>query len=87
MSFSVVRFATVLLRKSPLDYRCYLLDAANRILHFETADFAADGDAKAWATGLCDKYPDYHAVELWSLERKVLFQHCHQRGSPASAAE
>ncbi len=68
------------------DYRCYLLDAGNRILQFETADFDTDAKAKAWAAALCDKYPAYHAVELWSLQRKVWFQHCHAKGPPASAA-
>lgn len=58
-------------------YRCYLLDPANHIIHFETAELHSDAEAITWAVGLCDRYPSYHAVELWRLNQKLWYQHCH----------
>lgn len=54
-------------------YRCYLLDANDRIRHVEAIDCGDDDRARARATELLAQHPTLHSIALWDDERRVAF--------------
>ena len=54
-------------------YRCYLLDAHDRIRHVEAIDCNDDDGARDRAAELLRQHPALHSVALWDRERRVPF--------------
>ena len=52
-------------------YRCYLLDAHDRIRHVEAMDCADDDRARDWAAELLRQHPTLHSIALWDRQRQV----------------
>jgi hypothetical protein len=52
-------------------YRCYLLDAHDRIRHVEAIDCADDDGARDRAAVLLSQHPTLHSMALWDRERRV----------------
>ncbi|HUA50753.1 MAG TPA: hypothetical protein VMB81_01240 [Candidatus Sulfotelmatobacter sp.] len=52
-------------------YRCYLLDAHDRIRHVEAIDCCDDDRARARAAELLSRHPTLHSMALWDRERLV----------------
>lgn len=52
-------------------YRCYLLDAHDRIRHVEAIDCCDDDRARDRAVELLSRHPTLHSIVLWQRERQV----------------
>jgi len=52
-------------------YRCYLLDAFDRIRHVEAIDCDDDDQAHVRARALLGDHPELRAIELWDGARRV----------------
>lgn len=54
-------------------YRCYLLDAHERIRHVEAIDCSDDDRARDRAAELLHQHPTLRSIALWDSERRVPF--------------
>jgi hypothetical protein len=52
-------------------YRCYLLDAQDRIRHVEAIDCCDDDRARDRAAELLSRHPALRSIALWESERRV----------------
>jgi hypothetical protein len=52
-------------------YRCYLLDALDRIRHVEALDCSSDDQARARALELLRQHPTLQSINLWDGDRQV----------------
>jgi len=52
-------------------YRCYLLDALDRIRHVEAIECVSDDQAREHAAALLSKHAALQSIELWDGERRV----------------
>lgn len=69
-------------------YRCYLLNADDRIIGSELFRGTDDEAATAFAKELCERRPEScHGVELWQADRMVFRQRIREGSSDAVVAE
>ena len=52
-------------------YRCYLLDAHDRIRYVEAMDCPDDDRARDRAVELLRQHPTLHSIALWESQRRV----------------
>ena len=52
-------------------YRCYLLDAHDRIRHVEALECSTDDQARERANELLSQHPTLRSIALWDGERRV----------------
>jgi hypothetical protein len=52
-------------------YRCYLLDALDRIRHVEAIECCNDDQARERANEVLSRYPSLNSVALWDGDRRV----------------
>jgi len=52
-------------------YRCYLLDAHDRIRHVEAIECSDDDRARDLAAELLRQHPTLRSIALWDRERRV----------------
>jgi hypothetical protein len=69
-------------------YRCYLLDAENRITGSELIEATEDDAAIRFAKELCDRQPEScHGIELWQADRMVFRQKVREESSEGAIAD
>ncbi len=54
-----------------VDYRCYILDAEDRIVQAHDLECATDADAQTTAEGLLTRDPYHRGAEVWRATRRV----------------